>query len=199
MNYDNCDMSDVRKLRSHPSARLADSLPPARLVARYVMPVAGNVDQHHLFWVERRPNRGFDEVGQATFRWQGRTYNVARVLLQHRARHRVVRAVNACGLPQCVRPEHWTVEPSFLGAVSTAAGHATIRVGDMWRLSIGGTVIARDVVFVATIQLNSRVRHVLRALHEDNETVFLTACGQLADPALVVASTQDASCPGCVS
>jgi hypothetical protein len=188
-----------RKLRSHPTARLADPLPPASLVARYVMPVAGDDDRHHLFWTERRPNRGFDEGGQATFRWHDRTYNVARVLLQHRARHRVVRAVNACGLPQCVRPEHWTVEPSFLGAVATFAGHATIRVGDAWRLSIGGAVIARDVVFVATIQPGSKVRHVLRALHEDNETVFLTACGQLADPALVVASGQDASCPGCVS
>lgn len=188
-----------RKLRSHPAARLADPLPPADLVARYVIPVAADVGQHHLFWVERRPTRGFDEEGQAIFRWRDRTYNVARVLLQHKARARVVRAMNSCGLPQCVRPEHWTVEPSFLGAVATSAGHATIKVGDAWRLSIGGEVIARDVVFVATIQPRAKVRHVVRALHESNETVFLTACGQLADPALVVASTQDASCPGCVS
>lgn len=32
-----------------------------------------------------------------------------------------------------------------------------------------------------------------------HETVFLTACGQLVDPAFVVALAQDASCPGCVS
>lgn len=192
-------MSDIRKLRPHPTARLADLIPPAALVARYVMPAPSNDDQHHLFWIERRPNRGFDEAGQATFRWHDRTYNVARVLLQHRARQRVVRAVNACGLPQCVRPEHWTIEPSFLGAVSTATGHATIKVGDAWRLSIGGVVADRDVVFVATIQPMARVRHVVRALREEHETVFLTACGQLADPALVVASTQSASCPGCVS
>lgn len=199
-NYDTHAMSDTRKLRPHPAARLADPLPPAALVAKYVVPTTTRAsDPQHLFWAERRPNRGFDEAGQATLRWHDRTYNVARVLLQHRARQRVVRAVNACGLPQCVRPEHWTVEPSFLGAVASFAGHATVRVGDVWRLSIGGEVIARDVVFVATIQLKSKVRHVVRALHEDNETVFLTACGQLADPALVVASGQDASCPGCVS
>lgn len=193
-------MSDIRKLRTHPTARLADPLPPAALLAKYIVPMNdSSAALQHLFWVERRPNRGFDEEGQATFRWHGRTYNVARVLLQHRARQRVVRAVNSCRLPQCVRPEHWTIEPPFLGAVATATGHATIRVGDAWRLSIGGKVIDRDVVFVATIQPGAKVRHVLRALHEDNETVFLTACGQLADPALVVASTQDASCPGCVS
>lgn len=206
MNYDNCAMSDNEKLRfsrklsPHPKARLADSIPPADLVTQYVTPCMVNGGpNHHLLWVERRPNRGFDEAGQATFRWRGRTYNVARVLLQHHIRHRVVRAVNACGLPQCVRPEHWTLEPSFLGAVSSGVGHATVRVGDVWRLSIGGVVADRDVVFVATIQPGARVRHVLRALREDNETVFLTACGQLADPALVVASTRDASCPGCVS
>ncbi len=199
-NHDIDAMSDTRKLRSHPVARLADPLPPADLVTRYVMPcVVGGGPNHHLLWVERRPTRGFDEGGQATFRWRGRIYNVARVLLQHRARHRVVRAVNACGLPQCVRPEHWIVEPSFLGAVATAAGHATIRVGDVWRLSIGGVVIDRDVVFVAAIQPGSRVSHVVRALHEDNETVFLTACGQLVDPAFVVASANGATCPGCVS
>lgn len=199
-------MSDIRKLRSHPAARLADPIPPAKLVARYVHPTLcavgggplGETVLHH-FWVERRPNRGFDEAGQATFRWRDRTYNVARVLLQHRARHRVVRAVNACGLPQCVRPEHWTAEPSFLGAVSSGVGHATVRVGDAWRLSIGGVVVDRDVVFVATINPGASVRHVVRALREDNETVFLTACGQLADPVLLVASSRDASCPGCVS
>ena len=199
-NYDIYAMSDIRKLRSHPTARLADLLPPADLITQFVTPsVVDGGPNHHLFWVERRPNRAFDEAGQATYRWRGLTYNVARVLLQHRARQRVVRAVNSCGLPQCVRPEHWTVEPPFLGAVATATGHATIRVGDAWRLSVGGKVIDRDVVFVATIQPGAKVRHVLRALHEDNETVFLTACGQLADPALVVASTRDASCPGCVS
>ncbi len=197
-NYDTHAMSDIRKLRPHPTARLADLLPSAELVARYVVPVAGDGDQHHLFWTERRPNRGFDAAGQATFRWKERTYNVARVLLQHRARHRVVRAVNSCGLPQCVRPEHWTVEPSFLGAVATFAGHATVQIGGTWRLSIGGKVIHRDVVFVAVIQPGSKVRHVLRALHEEHETVFLTACGQLSDPAFVVASTADANCPGCV-
>lgn len=190
----------TRKLGPHPAARLADPLPPVDLVTRYVTSCAvDGGSNHHLFWVERRPNRRFDATGQAIFHWRGHTYNVARVLLQHRARHRVVRAVNACGLPQCVRPEHWTVEPSFLGAVSAGASHATIKVGDVWRLSIGGVVVDRDVVFIATIQPNSRVRHVLRALREDNETVFLTACGQLADPAFVVASVQDASCPGCVS
>ncbi len=199
-NYGVHVMSDLRKLRPHPTARLADPLPPANLVARYVhVPVVGEAGQNHLFWVERKPARGFDEAGQAVFRWRDRTYNVARVLLQHRARHRVVRAVNSCGLPQCVRPEHWTVEPSFLGAVATSAGHATVRIGDAWRLSVGGEVIARDVVFIATVQAGSKARHVVRALHEDNETVFLTACGQLADPALVVASPQDATCPGCVS
>lgn len=188
------------KLRSHPTARLADPIPPAEIVSRYVyVPIVGESGQNHLFWIERRPNRGFDDAGQATFRWRDRTYNVARVLLQHKARHRVVRAANSCGLPQCVRPDHWSVEPSFLGAVATFAGHATVKVGDAWRLSIGGEVVARDVVFVATIKPKAQVRHVVRALHEDNETVFLTACGQLADPALVVASTQDASCPGCVS
>lgn len=197
-NYDIHAMSDIRKLRPHPTARLADLLPSAELVARYILPVTGDSDRHHLFWIERRPNRGFDAAGQAVFRWRDRTYNVARVLLQHRARHRVVRAVNACGLPQCVRPEHWTVEPSFLGAVATFAGHATVRVGDVWRLSVGGKVIHRDVVFVASIQPGSKVRHVLRALHEEHETVFLTACGQLSDPALVVASVADVNCPECV-
>lgn len=189
-----------RKLRSHPTARLADTLPSADLVARYVTPVVGEGGVSHLFWNERRPNRGFDAGGQAVLRWHDRVYNVARVLLQHRSRQRVVRAVNTCGLPQCVRPEHWSVEPPFLGVVATSAvGHATIKVGDVWRLSIGGVVVDRDVVFVATIQSRARVRHVLRALREDNETVFLTACGQLADPVFVVASTQDANCPGCIS
>lgn len=192
-------MLPSRKLRPHPSARLADPIPPAVLVTKYVyVPVVGESGQNHLFWVERKPLRGFDEAGQATLRWHDRTYNVARVLLQHRERCRVVRAVNACGLPQCVRPEHWTIEPSFLGAVTTSSGYATVKVGDAWRLSIGGTIVDRDVVFVATIQPSARVRHVVRALREDDETVFLTACGQLADPALVVASPEGATCPGCV-
>jgi hypothetical protein len=149
--------------------------------------------------VDRKPNRGFDAGGQATFRWRDRTYNVARVLLQHRLKHRVVRAVNACGLPQCVKPEHWSVEPAFLGVVARPAGLATVKVGDAWRLSIGGAIVDRDMVFVATIQLRGSLRHIVRALREDAETAFLTACGQLADPALVVASSEDATCPGCVS
>lgn len=195
-----------RKLRSHPTARLADDLPPAALLARYISPTVcsvggGSLDPiaSHLFWVERRPNRGFDAAGQATFRWRDRTYNVARVLLQHRLKHRVVRAVNACGLPQCVKPEHWIIEPAFLGTVATPAGLATIKVGDTWRLSIGGVVTERDTVFVAVIQPRGDLRHVVRALREELETVFLTACGQLADPALVVASLENATCPGCVS
>lgn len=195
-----------RKLRSHPTARLADAIPPAALLARYITPTVCNVSGEpqghtttHLFWVERRPNRRFDAEGQATFRWRDHTYNVARVLLQHRMKHRVVRAVNTCGLPQCVKPEHWSVEPSFLGAVAAPAGLATVKVGDVWRLSVGGVVAERDVAFVATIKPQGSLRHVVRALREEAETAFLTACGQLADPALVVASTEDATCPGCVS
>jgi len=199
-NHDIRAVSDSRKLRPHPDAKLADPIPPASLVAKYVVPLNdSSAVLQHLFWVERRPNRGFDGEGQATFRWHDRTYNVARVLLQQRARHRVVRAVNSCGLPQCVRPDHWTVEPPFLGLVAAATGRATVKVGDTWRLSIGGVVYDRDAVFVATIQPRATVLHVVRALHEEHETVFLTACGQIADPALLVASIQDANCPGCVS
>lgn len=190
-------MPTLRKLRPHPTAVLADDLPPAALVSRFVLPAGG--DLQHLLWVERKPTRGFDEAGQATYRWRERTYNVARVMLQHHIKHRVVRAVNTCGLPQCVQPTHWCIEPSFLGVVASLPGLATVRVGAVWRLSIGGVVADRDMVFVATIQPAAQVRHVVRALREDLETVFLTACGQLADPALVVASAADATCPGCVS
>lgn len=205
MKYDSYAMSDIEKLRfiklgPHPKARLVDPIPPSALVTQYVTAFPSDAERHHLFWIERRPNRTFDDTGQAVFRWKTRTYNVARVLLQHRIKQRVVRAVNTCGLPQCVRPDHWAFAPSFLGAVSAAAtGHATVKVGEVWRLSIGGVVVDRDVVFVSTIQPASPVRHVVRALREDYETVFLTACGQLADPALVVASTQDANCAECLS
>ncbi len=194
-------LANVRKLRPHPTARLADDLPPAVLIARYITPGGGGEDHitTHLFWVERLPHRRFDTEGQATFHWRDRTYNVTRVLLQHRLKHRVVRAVNTCGLPQCVKSEHWSVEPAFLGAVAVPSGLATVKVGDVWRLSVGGVVAERDVAFVATIQPKGSLRHVVRALREDVETAFLTACGQLADPALIVASADGVSCPGCVS
>lgn len=200
-NYDKGVMDDRRKLRPHPAARLSDAIPPVKLLAKYIIPDkdAGAAIQH-LFWVERRPLRGFDDHGQATFRWHDRTYNVVRALLQHRLGHRIVRAANACGLPQCVKLEHWTVEPSFLGAVtSTTSGLATVKVGGAWRLSVGGVVSERDVVFVGRIQAQAKVTHVIRALREDNETLFVTVCSQVADPAEVVAVSTDATCPGCVS
>lgn len=187
----------LRKLRPHPSARLADDLPSVELVTKYVLPVPG-VGGTHWFWRERRVTRQHDEAGQATFRWHGRTYNVVRVLLQHRLRMRVVRAVNACGLPQCVKPEHWSTEPQFLGVVSALPGLATVRVGDAWRLSSGGEVVRRDMAFVAAISQHGRDYHVVRALHEERETVFLTACGLLADPAAVVASEAFATCKACL-
>ena len=190
---------NLRKLNSHPTARLSDDLPPPELVAKYIQPAtAGHAGTPHWFWVERRPLRGFDADGQATLKWQGRTYNAARVLLQHQLRSRVVRAVNACGLPQCVRPNHWTLEPTFLGAVAGPAALATVRVGDAWRLAAGGVVVARDMAFVARVSSTGNpVLHVVRAIHEEHETVFLTACGELADPAMIVAGGQ-ASCHGCL-
>lgn len=184
----------LRKLRPHPTARLADDLPSVELVAKYVLPEPG-VGGTHWFWRERRGTRLHDEAGQATLRWHGRTYNVARVLLQHRLKARVVRAANSCGLPQCVKPDHWSTEPSFLGAVSASSGLATTRVGDAWRLSSGGEVVRRDMAFVAYYQ---RDNHVVRALHEENETVFLTACGTVLDPAVVVASAAPATCKACL-
>jgi hypothetical protein len=191
-------MYSNRKLRAHPTARLADDLPPADLIAKYVRPVSGEGGSVHWFWAERKGIRRHDIEGQAILRWHGRTYNVARVLLQHRHKARVVRAANTCGLPQCVKPDHWSIEPSFLGAVSASRGLATIRVGDVWRLSSGGSVVDRDMVFVAAISARGRDYHVVRALHEEYETVFLTACGVLADPAAVVASLAPATCLGCL-
>jgi hypothetical protein len=187
-----------RKLRAHPSARLADALPPAELIAKYVQPAQGSANTPHWFWNERKGIRRHDMEGQATLRWHGRTYNVARVLLQHRHRMRVVRAVNACGLPQCVKPDHWSTEPQFLGVVSASPGLATVRVGDAWRLSVGGSVVQRDMAFVAAISQHGRDYHVVRALHEERETVFLTACGVLVDPAAVVASPYSATCKDCL-
>lgn len=198
-NHDMPALGTIRKLRPHPTARLADALPPAALVARYVVPTGDN--SLHLLWMERKPHRKFDADGQATFCWRSRTYNVARVLLQHRLKCSVVRAVNACGLPQCVKPAHWNVEPSFLGVVAAPVGFATVRVDGVWRLSIGGETAHRDVVFVASIEGSPTPRdtHVIRALHDEHETVFLTACGRVVDPAGVVAQLADATCPGCVS
>ena len=185
----------LRKLRSHPTARLVDDLPPVELVAKHIQLGQGTGGGTHWFWRERRVTRQHDEAGQATLRWHGRTYNVARVLLQHRLRMRVVRAVNTCGLPQCVKPEHWGTEPQFLGVVSSSPGLATIRVGSAWRLSSGGSVVSRDMVFVAGHQFDL---HVVRALHEEHETVFLTACGMLLDPAAVVAAAAPATCEECL-
>jgi hypothetical protein len=195
INHDKDVMPVLRKLRPHPTARLADDLPSADFVAKHIQPGRGANGGTHWFWVERRGTRQHDEAGQATLRWRGRTYNVARVLLQHHMRIRVVRAVNACGLPQCVKPEHWSPGPQFLGVVSAAPGLATVRVGDAWRLAVGGVVVERDMAFVADHQ---RDRHVVRALHEEHETVFLTACGVLLDPAVVVASSAEATCAGCL-
>ena len=192
-------LGTLQKLRSHPSARLQDDLPPVSLVVRYVI-LSPSDEGHitpHLFWVERRPNRGFDAEGQATFRWRERTYNVARVLLQHRLKHRVVRAVNTCGLPQCVKSDHWSIEPAFLGAVSSSSAFATVRVRGAWRLAKAGVIVERDVVFVAAAAPHAG-RHVVRALREDNETVFLSVCGLEIDPSGVVAGGT-ATCLGCVS
>lgn len=192
-------MGNDRKLRPHPTARLADDLPPAMLVAKYIQPGEGTSGSSHWFWIERRGTRHHDAEGQALLRWHGLTYNVARVLLQHQRHLRVVRAVNTCGLPQCVKPDHWAVTPSFLGAVSSAPGLATIRVGDAWRLALGGHVVERDMAFVASIGGPPRDMHVIRALHETHETVFLTACGVVVDPAGIVAQLADATCVGCLS
>lgn len=198
LNHDKDVMPDLRKLRPHPTARFADDLPPVELIAKYVQPTQGVANSTHWFWTERKGIRRHDIYGQATMRWHGRTYNVARVLLQHQRKARVVRAVNTCGLPQCVKPEHWSTEPSFLGAVSASPGLAAVRVGDAWRLSSGGDVVRRDMAFVAAISQHGRDYHVVRALHEERETVFLTACGLLADPAAVVASETFATCKACL-
>lgn len=197
-NHDKDVMPILRKLRSHPTARLDDDLPSTELVAKYIQPGQGTNGGTHWFWVERRGTRQHDEAGQATLRWHGRTYNVARVLLQHRHRMRVVRAVNACGLPQCVKPDHWSTEPQLLGTVSVSASLAIVRVGDAWRLSVGGAVVERDMAFVAAIVPEAPDYHVVRALHEERETVFLTACGVLADPAAVVASFAPVTCKACL-
>jgi hypothetical protein len=106
-----------------------------------------------------------------------------------------------------VKPDHWAVTPSFLGAVSSTLGLATIRVGDTWRLSLGGDVVERDMAFVGSIggppapprTDPRRDMHVIRALYEEHETVFLTACGRVVEPAEIVARLVDVTCAACVS
>jgi len=189
----------ARRLNSHPTARLSDGVPSMELTSKYVRPVRSENGNEHWFWEERSPNRGHDPGGQAIFQWRGLTYNVARVLLQHRHKTGTVRAVNTCGLPQCVRPDHWSIAPPFLGVVASpvfGTDYATVRVDGAWRLSRGGDVLSRDVVFVAASG-GAPVRHVVRALHEEHETVFYTACEVMLDPASVVAGGE-ATCEACL-
>lgn len=186
-----------RRLNSHKTARMADEIPSVTVIARHIIPAPSSKGSH-WFWQERKGTRSHDSGGQATLRWRGRWYNVVRVLLQHRLSAWAIRAVNTCGLPQCVCLDHWRVEPSFLGVVAKAQALATVQVGETWRLSDGGTIVERDVAFVATINPGSHAtRHVVRALHEEHETVFLTACNLVVDPALVAAGGE-VSCAECV-
>lgn len=189
---------NLRKLSSHPSARLDDPLPSPALIARHVQPAQSSGPVPHWFWTERKGIRRHGPDGQALLRWGGRTYNVARVLLQHHTQARVVRAVNACGLPQCVQIAHWTLEPAFLAPVTTTVDLATVRVGEVWRLARGGEVVDRDLVFPGVIAPSpGEPTHVIRALHDTHETLFFTACGVVIDPALVVAGGE-ASCEACL-
>jgi hypothetical protein len=172
-------------------------MPPTALVVRYSVPEPCLGRSPHWLWAERKPLRGHDADGQATFRWQDRVYNVARVLLQHRFKTRDVRAMNACGLPQCVRPEHWMIEPSFLGPVDDARAYAVIKIGEVWRLSDGDSLVERDVAFVARVA-PSVVLHVIRALYDLGGCTFIRTCDRApVDPAVVVPGGI-ADCEECV-
>lgn len=187
-------MGIVRKLRFHPRAVKTDELPPIALLTKYTT-VSDNA---HWFWQERGRTRLHDLEGQALLRWRGRTYNVTRVFLQHRLRTWLVRAVNACGLPQCVNPDHWAVQVLSPAKATELQGLATILVNQAWRLSVGGVVATRDVTFAAIVTpAELAPRHLVRALYEEHETEFRTACGLDIDPAFVVAGGV-ASCVECL-
>jgi len=187
-------MSDIEKLRVHPAARFRDARPPLTTLQKYVACFTGPTGLVHWLWKEWKGIRWHDKGHQAVYRWKHHTYNVARVFLEERPdrRSRLVRAVNSCGLTECVNPQHWSDVAAFAGVVeSQAETLSTAQVAGVWRLYQRGTLVSKDMAFVAG-------GHAIRALYEANETLFVSACGKTMNPAMIAAGGV-VTCEGCLS
>lgn len=188
----------MKNCGQHANFQKKIGIPPANLIERYIIcntPECGT----HMFWHDSGKIRSYDRFGQAVYVWKKTTYNVVRLLLEYRFGYKGIVAENTCGLPQCINLAHWRVL-QYRGSRAHFLHFATALVNDVWRLTSHGKVLRRDTTFVASVGPvgPNNPAHIIRALYDDRETTFRTACNQAVNPAYVVTVQTDATCKACL-
>lgn len=167
-------------------------LPPLSYLEKYIE----KADlRGHWFWRDSRRNHAHSDSGHALLKWRVRptsktlfeshgTYTVARLLLEHQngGLDAAARYKNACGLPQCVAPAHWT------SLAAAPLYRLELRNGDAWVLvhAASGVMLLRP----APVRLRCPDNTIHAAVVVPGEPITLM-CGAAPDPAqlLVVEAT----------